>query len=95
MEQRRVQFNIETGEWWSLAELTEEEQISLNTAGGVLVEYFNRDDVDMDEALDFAEELKKKYRLDFDKIDRHDFETHLRTFIIVDNYDSQSVNNVR
>ncbi len=84
MEQRIVHFNIETGEWWSLSELTEEEQASLNTAGGVLVEYFNRDDVDMDEAMAFADMLYEKYHLDFDKLKRSEYETYLRTFIIVE-----------
>lgn len=88
MTQRKVQFNIETGEWWSLAELSEEEQIILDTAGHAIVEYFARDDVDMDEAIAFADMLYKKYHLDFDKIKRNEYETHLRTLTLAGNYDS-------
>ena len=94
MVKRLIHFNIETGEWWSLAELTEQEQILLNEAGCAIVEYFARDDVDMDEAMAFADMLYKKYHLDFDKIRRNEYETHLRTLTFVDNYDSEAVNNV-
>lgn len=94
METRRIQFNIETGEWWSLAELTEQEQSILNVAGRAIVEYFARDDVDMDEAMAFSDMLYKKYHLDFDKIRRNEYETHLRTLTFVDNYDSEAFNNV-
>ena len=94
METRRIQFNIETGEWWSLAELTEQEQSILDAASRAIVEYFARDDVDMDEAMAFADMLYKKYHLDFDKIKRNEYETHLRTLTVVDNYDSESFNNV-
>lgn len=82
-----LQFNIETGEWWSLAELTEQEQILLDVAGRAIVEYFARDDVDMDEAMAFADMLYKKYQLSFDKIDRKEYETHLRTLTLAGNYD--------
>lgn len=94
MVKRLIQFNIETGEWWSLAELTEQEQILLNEAGNAIVEYFARDDVDMDEAMAFSDELYKKYQLTFDKIDRNEYETHIRTLTFVDDYDSEAFNNV-
>ena len=87
MVKRRVQFNIETGDWWSLAELSEEEQRLLSFVGRLFVDYFDQDDVDMDEAMEFADTLYKKFNLDFDKLDKHEYETHLRTFTFVDKYE--------
>ena len=95
MVKRLIQFNIETGEWWSLAELTEQEQIILNVAGRAIVEYYARDDIDMDDAVAFSDELYKKYQLTLAKINRKEYETHLRTLTFVDNYDSEAFNNVR
>ena len=86
MAQRRVQFNIETGEWWSIAELTEQEQSTLDAAGPAIAEYYARDDIDMDEAVAFSDMLYKKYHLDFAKTKRNEYETHLRTLTFVDNY---------